>query len=195
MGRIVLADASPIVYLAQLEDGLSWLEKIYREVVVTPVVRREVLPKKEVAGKSRIQEAFRRGVLREIEVPWTTPKFPRLDDGEASTIRAGINLSRLGNSCLILIDEKDGRGLLKTVSSQTLTVSGTVAVVGRAKQLNLIQSAAPVFEKLRALGFRVSDDIVRSVLDAVGESSEPWPPRRKGTAARKARYQRHTDRL
>ena len=102
---------------------------------MTSTVRGELLPNKDVPGKIAIQRALENGILREIDEPWSTPKFPQLDLGEESTIRAGINLSRLGNSCLILIDEKDGRELLKTVSSETLIVSGTVAVIGRAKQL------------------------------------------------------------
>jgi hypothetical protein len=188
MGRIVLTDASPIIYLAQLEHGLSWLEEIYREVAVTPVVRRELLPKKEAAGKSGIEEAFRRGVLREIEMKWTTPKFARLDDGEESTIRAAINLLRAGNSCLILIDDKEARQVLQTLRPDALEVSGTVAVIGRAKERGIIKSAALELEKLRRLGFRVSDDIVRAILHGVGESSERWPPGRRRTATRKARH-------
>jgi predicted nucleic acid-binding protein len=181
MGQIVLTDATPIVYLAQVEEGLSWLREIFGSVAMTSTVKSEVLPNTDVPGKIAIQRALENGILREIEEPSSTPKFPQLDPAEESTICAGINLSRLGNSCLILIDEKDGREILKAVSSETLTVSGTVAVVGRAKQLDLIRSAAPVFEKLRQLGFRVSDEIVRSVLDSVGESVEksPRPTRRR----------------
>jgi predicted nucleic acid-binding protein len=194
MGQIVLTDATPVMYLAQVEDGLSWLKEIFGWVAMTSTVRGELLPIRDVPGKIAIKRALGNGILREIEDPWSTPKFPQLGPGEESTIRAGINLSRLGNSCLILIDDKDGRRLLKTVSSETLAVSGTIAVVGRAKRLDLIPSAASVFEKLRRLGFRVSDDLVRSILDRVGETSEPWPPGRRRTAARKARLQRHTDR-
>jgi predicted nucleic acid-binding protein len=120
MGQIVLADTSPVIYLAQVEGGLSWLKEIYGSVSVTPAVRRELLPAQEAPGKSEIQNAFRQGILREIEMPWSTPAFSKLDEGEESTIRAAVNLSQSGNTCLILIDDKDARQVLQTLRSGTL---------------------------------------------------------------------------
>jgi predicted nucleic acid-binding protein len=147
-----------------------------------------MLPTRDAPGKHAIEEALRRGVLREVETRWTTPKFAWLDRGEESTIRAAVNLSRLGDRCLVLIDDKDGRQVLRTIGSENLDFAGTAAVVGRAKQLGLIKSAASEFEKLRRLGFRIDDEVVRAILHDVGENLEPWPPVRRRTAARKGRH-------
>jgi predicted nucleic acid-binding protein len=175
MGQIVLADASPIIYLAKLEGGISWLKELYARVAVTPVVHRELLPAREVAGKREIELGFRAGTLYEIETPWRTPRFADLDAGEESTIRAAVNLLREGNSCLILIDDKRARRALTTLRSQSLEVSGTAALIGRIKQRGMIESAAEQFDNLLALGFRLGDDIVRAILDNLGEGSPPPP--------------------
>ncbi len=142
MGQIVLADASPVIYLAQVEGGLSWLKEIYGSVSVTAVVRSELLPTMAAAGKSEIQSAFRKGILHEIEVPWSIPTFTELDEGEASTIRAAVNLSQSGDTCLILVDDKKARQVLQTLRSSTLQFSGTLAVIARAKERGIIKSAA-----------------------------------------------------
>ncbi len=182
MGEIVLTDASPIIYLARIEEGLSWLKEIYGYVAMTPTVRRELFPAREMPGKTAIEKAVRNRILREIEDEWTAPKFGGLDEGEDSTIRVAVNLSRRGDHCHVLIDDRDARRVLQKLSSENLDFAGTAAVVGRAKRLGLTTSAASEFKKLRLLGFRVSDEIVRSILDSVGESSEAWPPGRRRTA-------------
>jgi len=187
MGEIILADASPIIYLAQLENGLSWLKEVYGPVGVTPVVRDELLPAKQVAGKRAIEEAFQLGLLYVIETPWTTPQFAKLDPGEASTLCAVVNLLNEGNSCLILIDDKNGREVLETLHLNSLEISGTAALVGRLKRKGMIKSAAAELSKLRDLGFRLSDDIIRYVLDSAGESSTLELPPTKPKIPRRPR--------
>ena len=176
MGQIVLTDASPIVYLARLDGGLSWLKEIFVRVSMTPTVSGELLPNHDVPGKAAIESALASGVLAEIEAPWLTPDFPGLDPDEESTLRAAVNLVQSGSSVLVLIDEKDGRRALEKVQSTSLVVSGTAAVVSRARELGLIVSAIEVFEELRRLGFRVSDQVVRRALVRAGENPQLWPP-------------------
>jgi predicted nucleic acid-binding protein len=190
MGEIILADASPIIYLAQLENGLSWLKEVYGPVGVTPVVRDELLPAKQVAGKRAIEEAFRLGILYLIETPWTTPQFAELDPGEASTLRAVVNLVHEGNACLILIDDKNGREVLETLHLNLLEVSGTAAFVGRLKRKGMIKSAAAELSKLRDLGFRLSDEIIRQVVDSAGEGSTIELPPTKAQIPRGPRKRR-----
>src|SRR5450631_4276415 len=103
MGEIVLTDASPIIYLARIEEGLSWLSEIYGYVGMTPTVRRELLPAGDKPGKTAIEKAVRDRILREIQDEWTAPKFDWLDEGEDSTIRVAVNLCRRGDHCHVLM--------------------------------------------------------------------------------------------
>ncbi|MFZ0888973.1 MAG: DUF3368 domain-containing protein [Candidatus Binataceae bacterium] len=175
MAQIVLSDATPLIYLAQIPDGLSWLEKLFGYVVMTPAVKKDVLPGEGKPGEREIEDAVRRGILRVLENDWPSPRFPWLDEGEETTIRAAVNLVELGHTCLVIIDEKDGRNTIKELASAAITVSGTAAVVGRAKELGLIPSASAVFEELRQRGFRISDDVVRLILEKVGEAAAQAP--------------------
>ncbi|MFI5351630.1 MAG: DUF3368 domain-containing protein [Candidatus Binatales bacterium] len=101
---------------------------------------------------------------------WLEPQFPWLHDGEASTLRAAINLRR---PCLVLIDEREARKTLRSLSSDTIGVSGTIAVVGAAKQRGLIPSAKAVFEELQRKNFYVSRALVAGILESTGEARIP----------------------
>ena len=130
-------------------------------------------------GKPAIEGAVHDRILREIEDRWSTPAFSTLDGGEASTIRVAVNLSRRGHYCHVLIDDKEARRELQSLASKNLDFAGTAALVVRAKLLGLVDSVASELEKLRALGFRLSDDVALAVLDLVGERPELWPLTRR----------------
>ncbi|MFZ0889547.1 MAG: DUF3368 domain-containing protein [Candidatus Binataceae bacterium] len=166
MDRLVLSDAAPLICLAQV-DGLPWLRTLFGHVHITQEVREEVLTG---LGKPR-EEAPARAIERRVlrlhpEWDWPEPKFPSLGKGEASCIRAAINLLKRGHDCLLLIDDREAR---RVASSATIAVSGTAAVVGAAKQAGLIASARTVFDQLRQRGFRISEAIVQGILESVGE--------------------------
>jgi predicted nucleic acid-binding protein len=175
MGEIVLTDTSPVIYLARIER-LSWLKEIFGYVAMTSTVRRELLTARDMPGKVAIEAAVRDRTLREIEDEWTAPAFSSLDEGEESTIRVAVNLSRQEHHCHVLVDDKQARQVLQSLKSEKLDFAGTAAVVARAKRLGLTDSAAKELEKLRDVGFRLSGEIARSILDSVGEDPELWPP-------------------
>ena len=53
--------------------------------------------------------------------------------------------------------------------SMGLQVIGTLGIVGRAKSTGKIQRAAPVIERLRETGMYVSKELVKLILQEVGE--------------------------
>lgn len=172
MAQIVLTDATTLIGLAKTEGGLSWLKKLFGKVFVTSAVKGEVLPGRGAEGESEIQRAMDRAIIRELTQEWPEPLFPWLHEGEASIIRAAVNLAKAGNECLILMDEKHGRAAVRELGSQSIAVSGTAAVIGRAKEKGLISSAAAVFHELRQKGFYISQELVQGILDEIGEKVE-----------------------
>jgi predicted nucleic acid-binding protein len=66
MAQIVIADASPLSILAHV-DGLVWLESLFGQVWITPVVRDEILPGMGKPGENTIQGAIESGILRVFE--------------------------------------------------------------------------------------------------------------------------------
>ena len=103
------------------------------------------------------------GVLAVLEQDWPKPLFPELDEGEASCIRAALNLPE---KCLLLMDERLGRAVAQESS---LSVVGVVGLIGIARKRGLIPSASAVFERLLQTDFRISPDLIRGALLKVGE--------------------------
>lgn len=161
MARLVLTDASPLIGLARV-DGLPWLGALFGVVLMPPEVRREVLPNRGHPDERAIL-AETTGWLRETGPPPTDPELPELDEGEAACIR--IALANPGPS-LLLMDERAGRAI---ATERGLRVAGTAAIIGMAKQRGLIGSARDVFGRLHSSDFRISAQVIATVLARVGE--------------------------
>lgn len=67
------------------------------------------------------------------------PALPDLDEGEAASIRLALSCN---GPALLLIDERAGRAVAQELG---LSVAGTAAVIGLARQRGLIASARQVF--------------------------------------------------
>lgn len=160
--RIVLADASPLIALG-IVGGLAWAHALFGKVSLTAIVHDEVAPGSERPGEREIVAAIRRSWLKVIQEEWTEPAFAELDEGEASTLRAAVNLRR---PCLILMDEKAGRAVARELG---FAVTGTAGIILAAKRRQLIPAARPVFEQLLENDFRLSVELVRAVLEEAGE--------------------------
>lgn len=66
------------------------------------------------------------------------------------------------------LDERAGRAIAAELG---IRVTGTAAVIGFAKRHGLIDSAKARFECLHASDFRISADVIQTVLRGVGELS------------------------
>ena len=162
MAAIVIADASPLIALARV-GGLSWLQQLFTEVMVTDVVFAEVLTGRYPDTEAPIRQALAAGWLKTVAIANTDPALPDLDEGEASSIR--LALSRNGPA-LLLIDERSGRAVAQELG---LSVAGTAAVIGLARQRGLIPSARQVFAALHASDFRIAPAVIQAVLDRCGK--------------------------
>jgi predicted nucleic acid-binding protein len=169
VARFAVSDASPLIALA-LVGGLQWLPAIFGKVWVTQSVRQEVLPMHEAKGKNEIAKAFDEGWLhlftKTISEPMNSGVLKELDVGERDSISLG--LMQPANSAILLIDERLGRSVALEVG---LRIIGTAGIIGAAKKQGLIQSVRPIFAKLHASDFRISAEVIKAVLEAVGEDS------------------------
>lgn len=163
MARLVLSDASPLVALGRI-DGLGWLHALFGQIAVPPIVRSEILECGEWPGQNSLRQAFAVGWLVVAESGADTPELPDLDEGEAACIRCALHH---GGPALILMDERAGRAV---AMEHGLQVAGTAAVIGMAKQRGLIGSARAAFEALLLGDFRLSPEVIRTVLQRVGET-------------------------
>jgi predicted nucleic acid-binding protein len=162
VAAIVIADASPLIALARV-NGLLWLQQLFTEVVVTDVVLAEVLTGRYPDTEAPIEQALAAGWLRAAAVRNSEPVLPDLDEGEAASIRLALSC---GEPALLLIDERAGRAVAQELG---LSVAGTAAVVGLARERGLIASARDVFAELHASDFRIAPAVIQAVLDRCGE--------------------------
>lgn len=162
MARLVLTDASPLIGLARV-DGLAWLGALIRVVWMPPEVRREVLPNRGLPDEGPILAAEAAGWLRESDPPPMGPELPDLDEGEAACIRIALASPE---PSLLLMDERAGRAI---ATERGLCVAGTAAIIGMAKARGLIGWAREVFARLHGSDFRISAQVIETVLRRVGE--------------------------
>ena len=162
MAGRVLTDASPLIGLAYV-GGLSWLRALFGEVWMPPEVSAEVLGDRGFAGEQAIAEAIAAGWLHISEAAPATPELPDLDEGEAACIRMALAWNE---PALLLMDERAGRAVAE---ENGLRVAGTAAVIGMARLRGLIPSAREVFARLHQSDFRISAEVIKTVLERVGE--------------------------
>lgn len=162
MARLVLTDASPLIGLARV-DGLPWLGALFGVVWMPPEVRREVLPLRGLPDEEAIRAAEAAGWLKQTDPAPDGLVLPDLDEGEAACIRSALSSA---GPCLLLMDERAGRAIAR---EHGLAVAGTAAVIGMAKTRGLIASAGEVFRRLQGSDFRISAQVIETVLRRVGE--------------------------
>lgn len=162
MAAIVIVDASPLIALARV-NGFHWLQPLFGEVVVTDVVLAEVLTGRYPHTEAPIEQALAAGWLQVVAVDSSEPDLPDLDEGEAASIRLAC---QRGEQALLLIDERAGRAVAQELG---LSVAGTAAVIGLARQRGLITSARDVFAALHASDFRIAPAVIQAVLDRCGD--------------------------
>lgn len=165
---LVVADASPLILLGRLEL-LHLLPRLFDRVVTPREVFQEVAGEEIALPGSR---AVRRAEWLEVvdldseaqEALQATLRS-ELDLGEA----AAIALARARGADLLLIDERQGRRIARSLG---LEITGTIGVLLQAKRRGLIDELRPVLERLQEQGAWIKEDLLHAVLEAVGEEPE-----------------------
>jgi len=82
-----------------------------------------------------------------------------LDPGEANSIALAVE----NPGCRIIIDEKKGRRIAKTLG---LDLIGTLGVLTEAAKMHLIKADIELVQELDRLGFHLSNDLKAEFLSA-----------------------------
>lgn len=157
--ELVVSDAGPLIALGRL-DPLGLLHALFTQVQVPDAVLAECMVRPDQADTRRLLAALEAGwLLRCTAVPLTGPS--ELDLGE----RAAIGLA-LDIGAILLADDLAAREFAR---SQGLTVIGTLGVLAVARRRGLIDHLAPLIERLRASGQRLSHAAIADALAMAGE--------------------------
>jgi predicted nucleic acid-binding protein len=160
--RFVAADASPLIGLAAA-GAFELLKELFGVVTVTRSVRDEVLARGGLPGAEELRTGISAGWIKVVQDPKVPEPLPELGLGEASTLALGL---RRGRDHLVLMDERLGRARARSLG---IAVTGLAGVLLAAKRAGLIDRIRPLFERLEEADFRISTEVVRSVLGEAGE--------------------------
>jgi len=162
MAPLVLSDTSPLIALGRV-GGLGWLPAMFGKVHLT----NEVLGELNVGGlEEGLVGALDEGWLVPHTSPAESEPVPHLGAGEWSCIRAG---QRHDGPTLVLMDDRLGR---REAHACGLTVVGTAGIIGIAQTRGIIPSARDIFDALLKSDFRIAPDVIRAVLERVGEGTQ-----------------------
>lgn len=157
-----VVDASPLIFLAKLQR-LDLLERGADEVLVPAAVLREIGQRQDEASE-KVAEAQRVWLLsRSVEVPQTVAlRTAGLDRGEAEAIALALEVGAEH----VILDDLGARQFARRVGLAPL---GTLGLLLAAKLRGEIEALRDEIEKLRQSRFRVSEALVRAVLESAGE--------------------------
>ncbi len=162
--RLVIANTSPLLYL-QLVGRLDVLRALYGVVVVPPAVQTELeaglkikVGVPDVARLSWVE-------VRAVKSQALIPAIVDLGPGEAEVIALGLEHP----GSLLILDDLLAR---RIAALNSLTYTGTVGVLIKAKQGGHLGAIRPVIEGLRTSGLWLSDELVATVLAQAGESPD-----------------------
>jgi len=157
-----VADAAPLIFLAKLRH-LELLRLNADEVLVPTEVLKEIAAKQDEAA----EEVSKRleGWLKECTV--TRPDLMQLlidmDEGERSVLAQAL---QEGIDSVVL-DDMEVRLIARRLGLKPI---GTVGLLIIARRRGLLDSLKAELDRLKALGFWLSEELYREALKTVGES-------------------------
>lgn len=160
---IVISDASVFINLAIIGQ-LDLLPSIFEKITVPQAVFKEVV----TAGSTKPgSEELRTAKWLEVQDCTDQVLLNRLlqslDKGEAEAITLACEI----NADLLVIDEKRGRNIAKSLNLQ---ITGLLGVLLTAKKKGLIESVKTLMVRLQdEADFRIGKETFQVVLAAAGE--------------------------
>jgi predicted nucleic acid-binding protein len=163
--KLIVSDASPLIVLARSEL-IPVLNAMIDEVIIPRTVYGECTIDLKLPGAAAIHLAVE---ARQIQVR------PDEDHGdEAGEVLVGLDAGEiaaihlaLALQCPVLMDERLGR---QAARRKGLTVIGSAGLLLGAKQRGLIPNVAPIIGQWRGMGYFLSAEVVRAVLERAGEA-------------------------
>ncbi|MBI3795781.1 MAG: DUF3368 domain-containing protein [Deltaproteobacteria bacterium] len=151
----VVSNSSPLIALHHLER-VDLCAALFATVLIPPAVNHETFqtrPRPVWIEVRPLAQPLSALVLR-----------GRLGAGEREAIALAVAL----NADLLLMDDAAAR---RTAVGLGLRVIGTVGILLRAKERQLISAIKPLIDQLLAFGFHADEDLVAAVLRIAGENA------------------------
>ena len=164
MSDIWVVNASPLIALAEV--GCEHLLTALAPTVLVPTaVEAEILAGPTGDPARTLLESGWAQTIEPTSIPATVIEWG-LGSGESAVL--AVALETPGSTAVL--DDAAARMAARTLS---IPVIGTLGIIIRAKQRQHLASAANVIAQLKSAGLYLNDDMIRMVLQQVGET---WPP-------------------
>lgn len=161
--RKVVVNSTPLMVLGNI-GKLYILRELYGKIYIAEAVFNEVTAKNDAASAAVLSSSDWIQVLK-IDNPKDYAMYrAKLHAGEVETMILAQQNSV--NADLVILDDKAARNTAKYLG---LNVTGTMGVLVKAKQKNIISEVRPILDDIVRKGFYISDKIIQSVLKAAGE--------------------------
>jgi len=158
----IVSNTSPVLNLA-IVGQLDLLRQQFGQIQIPPAVLDELKIDEERPGSQSIRAALTAGWIQ--VQPFSNPSLVQLlrqtlDGGEAAAIALALDQQ----ADWVLLDERDGRKVAKSLGLQ---VTGVLGVLLRAKEAGSLLSLQPVLEDLtQNAGFRIGSELLARMLQA-----------------------------
>ncbi len=151
MRKIIISDTSTLILFHKIEE-MSILHGVYEEIMTTPEVVEEFGEK--LPPWIKIQSVADKKYQRLLEL--------QVDYGEASAIALASEFDNV----LLILDDLKARKLAEKLQFK---FTGTLGVIYKAKQMNVIEKVKPIIDKLLKTDFRISEKVVQEILKLSNE--------------------------
>ena len=161
VSAVVVSNTTPLIALAWLEQ-LDLLPTLFGTVHIPRAVHDEIHHNPEAIGVSALGAAHWLAVTPVTNTLAVELLLDQLDVGESEA----IVLARELQAGLLLMDERRGR---RRAVQGGLSVTGTLGILIRARQRELVGPLRPLLDRLRQLPFHMSESLYTDILRRVGE--------------------------
>jgi uncharacterized protein len=160
---IIVSDTTPLIRLASI-GRLELLQELFGEVYILRAVFDETVTfgRENSKAKQLVSNASWIHVVEVKDRLAVNVLLDEMDLGEVETIVLASEM----NADWVLMDEKKGR---RKLSQLNIPKIGTLGILLKAKELNLIPVLKPEIEELQKSEFSISPLLVEEILDAAGE--------------------------
>lgn len=149
---VVIADTSCFILLDKIGE-IGLLQEVFSSIITTRIIATEFgKPLPDWIIILPVQNNSYQKLL-ELEI----------DSGEASAFALTLEYS----SSLLIIDDLKAR---KFADKLLLNYTGTLGVILKAKELNLLSSIKPILDKIQLTNFRFSEKVLNEILFIANEN-------------------------
>lgn len=160
----IVSNTGPLIGLAKI-DRLSILKDIASEVIIPPMVHRELLGKTGIESE-RIDNALNVFInvveLKSLDSA-IEDALADLDEGERQAIALASTFSK---DIILQLDDRAGRLVAEKLNIPT---TGLIGILLLAKEKGILENIGLLIDELRSQGYWISDEVADLAKDLAGE--------------------------